>query len=91
MLGWPIGNWIVCDGSILGWPGLGGNCCVGWQYRGGGAWGGNLTFIIGTPRPTGWKCWEATGMNCCDCGDGAAGRNWDKDVYLINKNIICRL
>lgn len=33
LFGWATGNGIGCGGSIswASWPGLGGNCCIGWE------------------------------------------------------------
>lgn len=79
LLGWAFGNDITCDGGGMwpgaGGPGLVGNCCIDWGNWGCGFWDGNPEFITETPCPAGWKCWEGTGIYCCDCGAGTTGRN----------------
>lgn len=65
-----IGRWLGADG-----PGLAGSCCINGGNWGCGVWDDIAAFNKGTLCPTGWKCWGATGINCCCCGAGTKGRN----------------
>lgn len=90
LIGWATGKGIAC-GSIP-WPGgpdLGGNCCTGCGNWGWWIGGGSLTFIGGTPLPTCWKFWEATGMNSCEWGAGTTGRNCSIKIKWQRITLIC--